>query len=42
MNSEVRSTVVKLLDWWTVERGGQKQHSQLHGIGKVDCPVIFP
>ena len=42
LNSAVRSAVVKWLDWQTVVHDRQKQHSQLRGIGKVDCPVIFP
>ena len=42
VNSEVRSTVVTWLDWQTVEHDWQKQRSQLCGIDKVACPVIFP
>ena len=41
-NSEVRSTVVKRLDWQRVEREWQKQGSQLCGVGEVDCLGIFP
>ena len=42
VNSEVRSTFVKWLDWRPVECNRQKQCSQMHRISMVDCPVIFP
>ena len=42
LSSEVRSTVVKWLDWQTIERDRQKQHSQLRGICKVNYPMSFP
>ena len=45
VNSEICSTVVKLLDWWTGERD-QQAPCQLHGISKggVQCtlPCDFP
>ena len=36
MNSEVHRTIVKWLDWQTMEHDQQKQRSQLRRISKVD------